>query len=424
MAASRSSLPTRIGVGSLEGMPAGCHSPGPAAAVEPVLAQGRLRAGPAPVNGARPAPGAARPASRPRRAPGHSRRSAEMPGLQQQLDARGDPPGRPALAQARPNERTPGVSMIQPPSGSRSATAEVEVCRPLPTPVTVPIARSASGTSALTSVDLPTPECPTSTDSRPVSRSRSRPERRAGRVPAPAPAGRGRRTRRAARRGSARSALVRHEQRIEPAGVRRHQTPVDEPGPRLRVGQCGDDHQLVGVGHQDPFGRIGVVGRSAQHAPTFCDPDDPGERVGGPVVSPTMSTWSPDDDGAAPEFAGPHRGHQRRVGSPCPTSAGVATPVDRDDHRRRGVGVVGLVLVRGRELRAGLTRTSARRSGRRAGSGSAPLRMPTSPSGEQGRRQRAGKSGMVLAVLPMSSITTAGTRNPTTAPAVAIRWSA
>ena len=51
------------------------------------------------------------------------------------------------------------------PSGQRAAcSADVEVCRPRPvTALTMPTSRSASGTSALTSVDLPTPLCPTST---------------------------------------------------------------------------------------------------------------------------------------------------------------------------------------------------------------------------------------------------------------------
>ena len=60
--------------------------------------------------------------------------------------------------------------MIHPPPGSGSATAEDEVCRPRPvTGLTSPTARSASGIRALTSVDLPTPEWPTSTLIRPVS---------------------------------------------------------------------------------------------------------------------------------------------------------------------------------------------------------------------------------------------------------------
>src|SRR5690606_34524867 len=64
----------------------------------------------------------------------------------------------------RPNDRTPGVSMIHPPVGTRSETVEDEVCRPRPvTAFTTPVARSVPGTSALTSVDFPTPECPTAT---------------------------------------------------------------------------------------------------------------------------------------------------------------------------------------------------------------------------------------------------------------------
>ena len=52
--------------------------------------------------------------------------------------------------------------------------AEVEVCRPRPvTAFTCPISRSASGTSAFTRVDFPTPLCPISTLVRSASRSRS-----------------------------------------------------------------------------------------------------------------------------------------------------------------------------------------------------------------------------------------------------------
>ena len=51
--------------------------------------------------------------------------------------------------------------MIQPPPGSGSATADEDVCRPRPvTGLTMPVTRSASGTSALTNVDLPTPDWP------------------------------------------------------------------------------------------------------------------------------------------------------------------------------------------------------------------------------------------------------------------------
>ena len=63
-----------------------------------------------------------------------------------------------------PKLRRPGVSMIQPPPGSGSATTDEEVCRPRPvTGLTAPTARPASGISVLTRVDLPTPEWPTRT---------------------------------------------------------------------------------------------------------------------------------------------------------------------------------------------------------------------------------------------------------------------
>ena len=66
--------------------------------------------------------------------------------------------------------------MSQPPPGSRNATADDEVWRPRPvTGLTVPTARSAAGISVFTSVDLPTPECPTRTLSSPASSPASGP---------------------------------------------------------------------------------------------------------------------------------------------------------------------------------------------------------------------------------------------------------
>ena len=67
----------------------------------------------------------------------------------------------------------PGVSTIQPPPGSASIQTLVDVCRPRPvTALTMPTSRAASGTSALTSVDLPTPLCPSRTLVRSSRRSR------------------------------------------------------------------------------------------------------------------------------------------------------------------------------------------------------------------------------------------------------------
>ena len=60
-----------------------------------------------------------------------------------------------------PKDRTPGVSITQElvESGSRSAMAEDEMCRPRPvTTFTAPIASIGARIKALTSVDFPTPE--------------------------------------------------------------------------------------------------------------------------------------------------------------------------------------------------------------------------------------------------------------------------
>ena len=70
---------------------------------------------------------------------------------------------------ASPKLRTPGVSMIQPPPRQPQRDRAGRGVPALADALTTPTARSASGTSALTSVDLPTPECPTSTDTRPPS---------------------------------------------------------------------------------------------------------------------------------------------------------------------------------------------------------------------------------------------------------------
>ncbi len=83
----------------------------------------------------------------------------------------GDVP-QPETAQPRRVDE-PAPSATPRPAPSRRASAEEEVWRPRPvTALTVPMARSAAGTSALNSVDLPTPEWPTSTLTRPVTSSR------------------------------------------------------------------------------------------------------------------------------------------------------------------------------------------------------------------------------------------------------------
>ena len=65
---------------------------------------------------------------------------------------------------AKPNARIPGVSIAQPPAGSKSgesgsAIALEDVWRPRPvTSFTSPVILPACGTKSLINVDLPTPE--------------------------------------------------------------------------------------------------------------------------------------------------------------------------------------------------------------------------------------------------------------------------
>ena len=106
---------------------------------------------------------------------------------------------------SRARARTTARPACRPPSrpvgGQRQRERATVVCRPLPTAADhARPRRSASGTSALTSVDLPTPECPTSADTRPASASASAPTR-ARRGGSPAPAAPARRSARRTGRG-------------------------------------------------------------------------------------------------------------------------------------------------------------------------------------------------------------------------------
>ena len=123
-----------------------------------------------------------------------------------------------------------------------------------------------------------------------------------------------------------------------------------------------------------------------------------------------------DDDRGAAQFPGPHRGHH---------AVGVAgrahSPTARDRRSppcaRWASAWSGRVLVRGREPLpgpdpdVGLVVVAAAHV--------TALAWPASMSAHI-----CGNSGSVFAVVPMSSTSTPGTRSPTIAPAVAIRWSA
>ena len=126
--------------------------------------------------------------------------------------------------------------------------------------------------------------------------------------------------------------LGQDEQRGQARVVGGDQETVDQPRPGRRIGEGGDDHQLVRVGHDDPFHRVGVVGGTAQDGRARLDPHHPGEgaRLAGDV--PGQRDPVAHHHAAAAEFAGPHRGH-RAVPDQSPVTAAV--------HRRHeGLGRV------------------------------------------------------------------------------------
>ena len=287
------------------------------------------------------------------------------------------------------------------------------MCRPRPvTSLTMPVARSAPGTRALTSVDLPTPLCPSSTLVRP---SQPVAQRRRGRRPAA--------SRRTARRaggrcrrsgsGSARSALVRHSSGSMPGVVRRRQRPVDQAGARLGVGERDHDHQLVGVGDDDPLDGVVVVGGAAQHGASARRP-----RRSGPASRRRRRRRRPGAPGRRRRRpCGPAAGTSSPSRAARPTSAGVAAAVDGHDQGVDGVVVGRAVLGAGPGATAGpveATRGRGARSGRPCRHGSRRAARGQAPA-KPGNVLDGG--GDVLHQHP-------GTASPRITAAWAIRWSA
>ena len=82
-------------------------------------------------------------------------------------------------------------------------------------------------------------------------------------------------------------------QRRDPGVVRGDQVAVDEPRARLGVGGRDHDHQLVGVGDDDPLDLVGVVGAAAQQGGARRIRTMRASEPSSPLVSPTRSTRSP-----------------------------------------------------------------------------------------------------------------------------------
>ena len=95
---------------------------------------------------------------------------------------------------------------------------------------------------------------------------------------------------------------------LESAGVCGDQRALDQAGARWRVGQRDHDQQLVGVGDDDAFGRIGVIGGAPQHRSPLTAPHDAGQRVGRAGQVADDADIVADDDRRAAEFPGAHGG--------------------------------------------------------------------------------------------------------------------
>ena len=259
-----------------------------------------------------------------------------------------------------------------PGTGSRSATALVEVCRPLPTALTTPTARSGVrdqpvDQGRLAHAGVPDQDRDPAGAARPRSSS-SRPVRPAQHV---------RQVQlgvvvRARSSGAGQVGLGQAEQRLDVGVVRGDQAAVDEAGPRRRVGQRADDHQLVGVGDHHPFlpalgGGVVVVRGAAQHRACA-------RRSGrsGPARRARRRCRRPGRPGRRPP---PRRPSSRaRIAVTVASVAGVdrqqrvPAAVDRDHEAVDRVGVAGPGPGAG-----------ARRRGR-AGPGRRPRRTPACAS--------------------------------------------
>ncbi len=211
--------------------------------------------------------------------------------------------------------------------------------------------------------------------------------------------------------------LGQQEQRVQPGVERRDQAAVDEAEPRRRLGQRADDHHLIGVGHDDPLRRVGVVRRAPQRAGPRFHPDDPGQRPALAGRVPGQRDPVADHHRAFAQFAGLHGHHQAVVGH-----AAVPAAVHRDDEACRGGRVrrappgarpraapgtdPDVVLVE-----VGVARPGAHRE---VPGSSSPASMPV---------HTAVNPGKVLATVCALATRRPGTRRPSTAAAITIRWS-
>jgi hypothetical protein len=159
-------------------------------------------------------------------------------------------------------------------------------------------------------------------------------------------------------------------------------------GRGLRVGEGGDDGELVGVGDDHPLDRVGVVGAAPQQRRALLDPHDPRQRAG--VAGDVADQRHPvaDDDAGPAELAGLHRGDDERVlaGAEPADQAAVTAAVDGEHLAPTASACCGRSFVRGpRPARVGPDPTSD-------SSGSRPF-LPAGRGVTLGRaRRRASRS--------------------------------
>ena len=178
---------------------------------------------------------------------------------------------------ASPNDRIPGVSITQPPKRSGSATDCVDVCRALADSGHLagrPIRLWHKAIHQRGFADAGVAE---------QHRHLAGQQRGDGVEGVVAARGGDREVEVGELRGErlrrGEIGLGQTQDRAQPAGVGGDQCALDQAGARRRVGQRHHDEQLVGVGDDDAFGRIGVIGGAPQHRSPLTAPHDAGQRV-------------------------------------------------------------------------------------------------------------------------------------------------
>ena len=230
------------------------------------------------------------------------------------------------------------------------------------------------------------------------------------------------------RRGVGEVGLRDDEKRADAGIQSRHQIAVHQAGAGLGIGRGDDDEHLVGVGDDDPLDLIGVIGAAAQERRALDDADDAGQSPlrAGRIAHDACQVAG--DDRRAAQFASAGRRDDPFIACALVDHDGVAAPVDAEHAPDLGV------VVRGPALRA-----RAVRLGVRTGADAALVEVlevvvevivrvepahAVAPPGAVSasiRSHSAANSGSVLAVVPMSSMTTPGTRSPIRTPVVAMR---